>query len=116
MLGPEDGQYTLPHLSSPTGMVQVNGQFVRLCKQGALQFVFLKPVLAVLTVVLFTQGGYVEGNWSPGSGLDPYLWLRSGIVLLAACSWARTLHGGGLPTTMQDSCHFYMPICQCRCC
>ena len=61
---------SLPH-PSLMGVVQVNGQFVRLCKQGALQFVFLKPVLAVLTVVLFTQGGYVEGNWSPGSGYGP---------------------------------------------
>ena len=53
------------------GCVQVNGQFVRTCKRGVLQFVFLKPLLAILQVVLFTQGGYVEGDWSPANGCAP---------------------------------------------
>ena len=46
----------------------VNGAFVRYCKQGTLQFVFLKPVLAVITVVLYTQGAYLEGYWGPNKG------------------------------------------------
>ena len=46
----------------------VNGAFVRMCKRGALQFVFLKPVLAVITVVLFTQGKYTEGYWGANNG------------------------------------------------
>ncbi|BDA41803.1 Transmembrane protein 184B at N-terminal half [Coccomyxa sp. Obi] len=50
----------------------VNGAFVRMCKRGALQFVFLKPVLAVITVVLYTQHKYTEGYWGANNG---YLWI-----------------------------------------
>ena len=46
----------------------VNGGFVRMCKRGTLQFVFLKPILAVITIVLFTQGKYTEGFWGPSNG------------------------------------------------
>ena len=46
----------------------VNGAFVRMCKRGALQFVFVKPGLAVITLVLFTQGKYTEGFWGAGNG------------------------------------------------
>jgi hypothetical protein len=46
----------------------VNGAFVRTCKRGALQFVWLKPVLAGLTVVLYTQRMYTEGYWGPDNG------------------------------------------------
>ncbi len=46
----------------------VNGAFVRMCKRGALQFVFLKPVLAVITIVLYTQHKYTEGYWGPNNG------------------------------------------------
>lgn len=46
----------------------VNGAFVRMCKRGALQFVFLKPVLAVITVVLYTQHKYTEGYWGANNG------------------------------------------------
>ena len=46
----------------------VNGGFVRMCKRGAIQFVFLKPILAIITIVLFTQGKYTEGFWGPNNG------------------------------------------------
>lgn len=46
----------------------VNGRFVRLCKRGALQFVLLKPPMAVLQIVLYTQGKFQEGNWRPNDG------------------------------------------------
>ena len=49
----------------------VNGAFVRMCKRGALQFVWLKPVLAGLTVVLYTQHMYTEGYWGPNNGRAP---------------------------------------------
>lgn len=55
----------------------VNGGFVRMCKRGALQFVFLKPVLAVITVVLYTQHKYTEGYWGANNGqvlLFPESW------------------------------------------
>ncbi|KAL4527279.1 hypothetical protein Ndes2437A_g02452 [Nannochloris sp. 'desiccata'] len=50
----------------------VNGQFVRIVKQGALQFVFLKPILAILTVALYATGNYAEGDWSVTGS---YLWI-----------------------------------------
>jgi hypothetical protein len=46
----------------------VNGHFVRSVKRGALQFVIIKPILAVLTLVLFATGNYTEGDWSPPNG------------------------------------------------
>jgi Organic solute transporter Ostalpha len=50
----------------------VNGQFVRTVKRGALQFVFLKPILAILTLALYATGHYEEGNWSAAGS---YLWI-----------------------------------------
>jgi len=50
----------------------VNGQFIRNVKRGALQFVLVKPILAALTLVLYSTGHYVEGDWSPSSS---YLWI-----------------------------------------
>jgi len=50
----------------------VNGQFVRIVKQGALQFVFVKPILAILTLVLYGTGHYTEGDWSVAGS---YLWI-----------------------------------------
>ena len=46
----------------------VNGQFVRSCKQGALQFVIAKPILAIVQIVLYTQGAYRDGYWGPNNG------------------------------------------------
>lgn len=47
--------------------MQVDGQFVKLCKRCVLQFVVLKPILAILTIVLYSQGLYDEGEWSLSS-------------------------------------------------
>ncbi len=46
----------------------VNGRFVRQCKQGALQFVLLKPILAIIILVLYTQAKYTEGDWGIRNG------------------------------------------------
>lgn len=50
----------------------VNGRFVRYTKQMALQFVLVKPILAALTLVLYSTDNYTEGNWAPNNG---YLWI-----------------------------------------
>ena len=50
----------------------VNGQFVRVVKQGALQFVFVKPILAIITLALYATGHYSEGDWSPAGS---FLWI-----------------------------------------
>lgn len=46
----------------------VNGLFVKTAKRFLLQFVFIKPILVVLKVVLFSTGHLEEGNWSPANG------------------------------------------------
>ncbi len=46
----------------------VNGAFVKTAKRFLLQFVFIKPVLVVLKVVLYATGNLEEGNWSPTNG------------------------------------------------
>lgn len=56
----------------------MDGQFVKLCKRLVLQFVILKPILVVLTIVLYARGHYTEGDWSPGSSCVLLLpcWIR----------------------------------------
>lgn len=45
-------------------LLQVDGQFVKLCKRLVLQFVILKPIIVILTLVLYSQGQYHDVNWS----------------------------------------------------
>jgi len=57
----------------------INGQFLRRCKQGVLQFVLVKPFLAILTLVLYNsrdgdgERRYEEGDWGASNG---YLWIQ----------------------------------------
>ncbi|XP_042438652.1 transmembrane protein 184A-like isoform X3 [Zingiber officinale] len=39
-------------------------RFIRRCKQGGLQFVILKPILVVITFMLYAKGKYEDGNFS----------------------------------------------------
>lgn len=48
--------------------IQVDNLFIRGCKQGVLQFVLIKPILATLTIVLYLSDAYSEGNWSATNG------------------------------------------------
>ncbi len=38
------------------------------CKQGTLQFVFAKPILAAITLLLYAFGHYEDGDWSYKGG------------------------------------------------
>lgn len=49
-------------------VVQVDGQFVKLCKRLVLQFVILRPILAIITIALSARGYYKEGTWTTDSG------------------------------------------------
>merc|ERR1719348_2564558 len=41
--------------------------FLRFCKQGTLQFCFIKPVMSLIVIILQVKGLYQDGNWnSPG--------------------------------------------------
>jgi len=48
--------------------IPVDGFFLRNCKQGTLQFVIAKPILALITLILFECGKYQIGDWSFDSG------------------------------------------------
>ncbi|KAG6531967.1 hypothetical protein ZIOFF_005804 [Zingiber officinale] len=44
--------------------IPLDGRFIRRCKQGGLQFVILKPILVVITFMLYAKGKYEDGNFS----------------------------------------------------
>lgn len=52
--------------------IPLDGRFIRRCKQGCLQFVILKPILAAVTLILYAKGKYKDGNFSPNQS---YLYL-----------------------------------------
>ena len=56
------------HMTCCLPTMQVDGFFLRRCKQGTLQFVLLKPIMAFLTVILYASGAYTEGDMSPDNG------------------------------------------------
>ncbi|GAX76925.1 hypothetical protein CEUSTIGMA_g4372.t1 [Chlamydomonas eustigma] len=62
---------------------QVDGSFLRRCKQGTLQFVILKPVLSILSLVLYWFGLLEIGVWSFTNG-----WIYIAIALSATYSTA----------------------------
>ncbi|CAL0324787.1 unnamed protein product [Lupinus luteus] len=45
--------------------IPLDGRFIRKCKQGCLQFVILKPILVVITLLLYAKGKYEDGNFNP---------------------------------------------------
>jgi len=42
--------------------------FLRFCKQGTLQFCFIKPVMSVVVIILQAFGLYHDGDWTPTEG------------------------------------------------
>lgn len=48
--------------------LQVDGFFLRRCKQGTVQFVLLKPVMAALVLIMYAAGTYTDGDMSPHNG------------------------------------------------
>ncbi|KAL6513233.1 hypothetical protein OROGR_020719 [Orobanche gracilis] len=52
--------------------IPLDGRFIRRCKQWCLQFVILKPILVVVTLILYSKGKYEDGNFNP---LQSYLYL-----------------------------------------
>jgi len=61
-------QPSLWHCTCCLPAQRVDGLFVRRCKQGALQFVLLMPILGILSVVLYATHHYSPGYWGPGDG------------------------------------------------
>ncbi|EGC30239.1 hypothetical protein DICPUDRAFT_50859 [Dictyostelium purpureum] len=52
--------------------IKLGRSFLTNCKRFVLQFVFVKPVIAIISLVLETQGKYGEGEFTPLKG---YVWL-----------------------------------------
>lgn len=48
--------------------IPLDGRFIKRCKQGSLQFVILKPILVVITFILYAKGKYEDGNFSVNEG------------------------------------------------
>jgi hypothetical protein len=40
--------------------IPLNGRFLRFCKQGTLQFVIIKPVTAILSLIMLAAGKYED--------------------------------------------------------
>lgn len=56
------------HMTCCLPTMQVDGFFLRRCKQGTLQFVLLKPIMALLTIILYAAGAYTDGDMSINNG------------------------------------------------
>jgi hypothetical protein len=63
----------------------LNRRFIRRCKQGCLQFVILKPILVVITFILYAKGEYEDGNFSPNQS---YLY----ITIIYTISYSMALY------------------------
>lgn len=48
--------------------IPVDGFFLRKCKQGTLQFVIIKPILAIVTLILWMMNKYHVSDWSFNDG------------------------------------------------
>ncbi|CAI5527305.1 unnamed protein product [Closterium sp. Naga37s-1] len=48
--------------------IPLDGRFIRRCKQGCLQFVYLKPILAATCLCLYSYGLYQDGNFALSDG------------------------------------------------
>lgn len=46
----------------------LDGRFIRRCKQGGLQFIILKPILLVVTFMLYAKGRYQDGIFDTKQG------------------------------------------------
>lgn len=57
-----------------------------MCKQWTLQFVILKPILVVITFILYSKGKYRDGNFSPNQA---YLYL----TIIYTISYSVALYG-----------------------
>ena len=80
---------------------RVDGLFVRRCKQGALQFVLLMPILGILSVVLYATGNYSPGYWGPSNGC-------------ACCASVCRLMGKGVSGSVLSYCSPLCGTCVCN--
>lgn len=79
-------------------------EFLRFCKKATLQFCFIKPVMASLTLMLMMVGRYKDGNWSLNQG---YIW----VTMVYNFSISLALYGLFLfYTATRDLLYPYNPV------
>ncbi|KAH7732057.1 Organic solute transporter Ost-alpha [Aphelenchoides avenae] len=79
-------------------------EFLRFCKKATLQFCLIKPVMAVLTLLLMMMGKYEDGDWSLNQG---YIY----ITMVYNFSVSLALYGLFLfYTATRDLLHPYSPV------
>jgi len=66
-----------------SGPFTLDKSFLRWCKQGCIQFVIAKPVLAVMTLAMDSAGVYKKDNWGLGHG---FVYIQ--IVYNVSYTWA----------------------------
>lgn len=80
------------------GHLAVGPQFLKWVKRGVIQFVWVKPLMAALTLILVSTGDFHEGKWGAQQG---FLW----ITLIYNISYSRECHSK-YPVT-----HWVLPQC-----
>ncbi|KAJ0079704.1 hypothetical protein Patl1_24657 [Pistacia atlantica] len=84
--------------------IPLDGRFIRRCKQGCLQFVILKPILVVATLILYAKGKYKDGNFSPDQA---YLYL----TIIYTISYTTALYALALfYMACRDLLHPFNPV------
>ncbi|XP_031247920.1 transmembrane protein 184A-like [Pistacia vera] len=84
--------------------IPLDGRFIRRCKQGCLQFVILKPILVVVTLILYAKGKYKDGNFSPDQA---YLYL----TIIYTISYTTALYALALfYMACRDLLHPFNPV------
>ncbi|KAL6639596.1 hypothetical protein ACP70R_023326 [Stipagrostis hirtigluma subsp. patula] len=84
--------------------VPLDGRFIRRCKQGCLQFVILKPILVVITFILYANGKYEDGDFSVNQS---YLY----ITIIYTISYSMALFALALfYAACRDLLHPYNPV------
>lgn len=66
--------------------IPLDGRFIRMCKQWTLQFIILKPIMVVVTFILYSKGKYEDGDFSPQ---QPYLYF----TITYTISYSMALYG-----------------------
>eukprot|EP01025_Chloroclados_australasicus_P035039 TRINITY_DN3576_c0_g1_i1.p1 TRINITY_DN3576_c0_g1~~TRINITY_DN3576_c0_g1_i1.p1 ORF type:complete len:435 (+),score=23.09 TRINITY_DN3576_c0_g1_i1:308-1612(+) len=76
IVGAAEGKVVRPNLITCTCCLpplDVTGFFIRRCKIATIQFVYLKPVLAAIILILYATGQYEEGIFALDQG---YLYIQ----------------------------------------
>ena len=94
--------------------------FLRWCKQGCIQFVIAKPVLAIFTLVLDSQGVYGKDDWGFDKGFVyiqviyniSYTWALYALAIFYSSAGHITLIGQRYFISQDKACLFFTQRCR----